>query len=301
MHELSRLLADLPLGGLRYYERIGSTNEAASEWAAQGAPNLALVIADEQTAGRGRSGRRWFTSPGAGLAFSVILRPEFILEENTEAETASQNSLPATSKGKFRRSYTQPPAPSIQSILRLTALGALAVSDALRDHYQLATHIKWPNDILVDGRKLAGVLVEAQWQGEELLSAVLGIGINVASSSVPNAEDLLFPATCVEAVLGQPVERWDLLHAVIQALVSWYPRLNSPDFLQSWEQQLAYRGEWVRISAQQEVSGTDGLESHTEGVLSGLNQDGFLRLKTSSGEIILVQFGEVHLRPMTPA
>lgn len=281
MHELSdlpdppNLLADLPLGGLRYYARIGSTNEAAIEWAAQGGPDLALVIADEQTAGRGRSGRRWFTPPGAGLAFSVILRPSFL--------------------------------PHMHSILRLTALGALAVSDGLRERYHLATQIKWPNDILAGGRKLAGVLVEAQWQGDELLAAILGIGINVAPASVPRAEDLLFPATCVEAALGKPVERWDLLHAVIQALFSWRLRLTSADFLQSWGERLAYRDEWVRISAERDVPGTPGGrggvsppngESYTEGRLVGLNQDGFLKLRTSNGEIELVQFGDVHLRPM---
>jgi BirA family biotin operon repressor/biotin-[acetyl-CoA-carboxylase] ligase len=267
MDELLKQLASLPLGGLRYYECIGSTNEVACEWAAQGAPNLSLVVADEQTTGRGRAGRRWFTPPGAGLAFSVILCP----------------------------------TSSVQSILRLTALGALAVSDALYERYQLVTQIKWPNDVLADGRKLAGVLVEAQWQGEELLSAVLGIGINVASSSVPNAEDLHFPATCVEAVLGQSVARWDLLHAVIQALIRWLPRLNSPDFLQSWEQRLAYRDQWVRISDKQDISGTGSEESSIEGILLGLDMDGFLKLQTSTGNIILVQYGDVHLRPKTPA
>jgi len=104
---LLHALDGLPLGGLRYFERIGSTNDEAAGWVGTGAPDLALVVADEQTSGRGRAGRTWFTPPGAALAFSLVLR-----------------SLPVT-RGEAPHSH-----PEIVS--RLTALGALARALALR-------------------------------------------------------------------------------------------------------------------------------------------------------------------------
>lgn len=252
--DLERHLTDLPLGGLRYFDELGSTNDEAARWAEAGAPDLSLVVADEQTAGRGRVNRRWFTPPGAALAFSLILRPFVPLPPST-----------------------------------LSAFGALAVSDALLDSYGLMTEIKWPNDVLAGRRKLAGVLAEAQWQGEELLAVILGIGVNVAPSSVPPETEILFPATCVETALGRPVERWQLLRAVLESVLRWRPRLDTAEFLQSWEERLAFRGEWVEVSG--------GGESGQEGILLGLNRDGCLRLRIPSGEEIGVQVGDIRLRP----
>ncbi|PIZ25632.1 MAG: biotin--[acetyl-CoA-carboxylase] ligase, partial [Chloroflexi bacterium CG_4_10_14_0_8_um_filter_57_5] len=132
--ELRRTLSDLPLGGVRYYEQTGSTNDVALAWASAGAPDLALVIADEQTAGRGRLGRKWVTPPGAALAFSLVLRPRPV----------ERDVIPLYS-----------------------ALGALAVVSALEEKYGLKPEIKWPNDVLVRGRKLCGILAEAVWLGSQ--------------------------------------------------------------------------------------------------------------------------------------
>jgi BirA family biotin operon repressor/biotin-[acetyl-CoA-carboxylase] ligase len=254
---LAQVLSDLPLGGLRYFEVIGSTNDEAARWVEQGAPDFSLVIADEQTAGRGRLARSWFTPPGAALAFSLILRP---------------STFPSS-----------PPSPGF-----FTALGALAVSDALRNNYGLATEIKWPNDVLAGQRKLAGVLAEAQWRGEELTAVILGIGINVAPSSVPPESEILFPATCVETALGYPIARWELLCAVLQSLIHWRPLLNQCVFLQSWEERLAFRGAAVEVSS-------NG-ETQWKGILLGLNSEGALRLRTSAGTEITVHVGDVRLR-----
>ena len=143
---LRRILSDLPLGGVRYYPQISSTNDAALAWAAEGAADLALVIADEQTAGRGRVGRSWITPAGAALACSLVLRP-------------------AVEEG--------------ESIALYSALGALAVVSALEEKYGLNPEIKWPNDVLVRGRKLCGILAETVWLGSQAESVVLGIGLNV--------------------------------------------------------------------------------------------------------------------------
>jgi BirA family biotin operon repressor/biotin-[acetyl-CoA-carboxylase] ligase len=265
--QLETALDDLPVGEIRYYERIDSTNTAAARWAEAGAPDLSLVVADEQTAGRGRLGRRWFTPPGAALAFSLLL--------DLQVGTASSAVLPE------------------RRVPALTALGAVAVSCALRHLYDLSPEIKWPNDVLLKRRKVAGVLVETHWQGESPTSAVLGIGINVATSSIPQETDLLYPAACVQAVLGRPVDRWVLLHAVLEELLAWRSRLSSKEFLQTWNDQLAFKGEWVQVG-RADLSGS----SLNEGTVIGLSPDGCLQLRTSSGNVATIQSGELTLRPV---
>ena len=265
--QLERTLADLPLGEIRYYNQIGSTNTRADQWAEAGAPDLSLVVADEQTAGRGRLGRRWFTPPGAALAFSLLMD---LRAGAVPAATLPERYVPV-----------------------LTALGAVVVSSALRREYSLMTEIKWPNDVLLERRKVAGVLVETHWRGERPTYAVLGIGINVATSSIPQETDLLYPATCVQAVLGRPVDRWVLLHGVLEELLAWRSRLFSRELLRTWNEQLAFKGEWVRVGCADQAG-----SSQHEGTVIGLDLQGCLLLRTGSGKIATVQNGELYLRPV---
>jgi len=256
---LEQLLSDLPLGSLRYFATIGSTNDLAARWAEAGAADLSLVVADEQTAGRGRLMRRWLTPAGSGLAFTLVLR---------EGKDELLAHLP-----------------------HVTALGALAVCDTLNAALSPVTpaQVKWPNDVLASRRKLAGVLAEAHWRGDQLVALILGIGINVAPASVPPVEALDFPATCVEAELERAVDRWELLHAVLGKLLEWRKRLDAPDLIQAWERRLAFRGEWVSLQAEN--------QEPLEGQVLGLNPDGSLRLRLRSGEVAGFQFGEIRLRP----
>jgi BirA family biotin operon repressor/biotin-[acetyl-CoA-carboxylase] ligase len=255
---LQALLADLPLGSVRYFATVGSTNDLAAHWAEAGAPDLALVAADEQTAGRGRLNRRWITPPGSALAFSLVLKN-----------------------------------PGEADVLRYTALGALAVCDALNATFPpvLPAQIKWPNDVIATRRKLAGVLAEAHWQGETLTAVILGIGINVAPPSVPPDEQLNYPATCVEAVIESPVDRWWLLHAVLERLLFWRERLGTPEFVMAWEARLAFRGEWVQVS----FEGQPPLE----GQVLGLTPDGRLRLRHRQGKLHELHGGELNVRPLS--
>lgn len=252
---LQTCLSGLPLGQLRYLNSVGSTNDEAARWAHEGAPHLSLVASGEQTSGKGRMGRRWYTPPGGALAVSLVLRPDQL-------------------------DLISPP--------RITGLGALAVCEALQENYGLAAQVKWPNDVLVGDHKIAGVLVEASWLGEELQAVILGIGINVALDSVPPVCELDFPATSVEAALGSPIDRWGLLRNVLQALLVWLPYLDQARFLQAWQGQLAYLHERVRLIR-------DGKEP-VEGLLLGLGDDGSLRLESPSGEQMTFQAGEIHLR-----
>ncbi len=177
---------------------------------------------------------------------------------------------------------------------RLTALGALAVCETLNQVLppMLPAQIKWPNDVIATRRKLAGVLVELSWSGDQLNSAVLGIGVNVTPQAVPPENELDFPATCVEEVVGQTVDRWSLLHALLSNLLVWRERLPSEAFIQAWQGRLAFRGEWVRVIADMGAAG----ETTQEGQVSGINPDGSLRLRLRTGEVLRVGFGEIRLR-----
>ncbi len=252
--EISAALADLPLGGLRFFSSIGSTNDEALAWAAVGARDLSVVVADEQTAGRGRAGRKWFTPRGSALAVSLILRP-----------TPVERTLPG----------------------RITGLAALALVHCCRD-LGLQAQVKWPNDVLVRGTKVAGILVESVWAGNQLDASVLGIGVNVAAAAVPPADQLAFPATSLEGELGHDVDRLDLLRNILAATMRWRAQIGAPQFVEAWEEALAFRGQQVAV-------GKDG-EPPLNGTLLGLAPDGSLRLMADNMPAV-VHFGEIHLRP----
>ena len=254
-NELKKSLSKLPLGDIRYFESIGSTNNEALAWATSGAEDLSLVIADEQTAGRGRLDRKWFTPKGTALAFSLILRP-------TAAE----------------RPY----------LTRMVGLAALAVVDALRTR-GLVAQIKWPNDVLLNGGKVVGILAESVWSGEEVDCVVIGIGMNVLKGSVPSTELLQFPATSLEASLGPAVEREKVLRDILAGIIALRPHLGTDSFIASWEKALAFRGEQVQVE--------EGNGSRVTGKLLGLDSDGSLKLSNEQGKSITVRFGDVRLRP----
>ena len=273
---IQKALADLPIVEVRYFDSTGSTNDDAARWVAEGAQEYSLVVAHEQTAGRGREGRVWHSPPGSSLAFSLVLRPK----------VTGAHVLP-----------------------RLTALGALAVHDALMNKYDLTAQIKWPNDVLVHRRKVAGVLAEAHWAGDRLDAVVLGIGINIKPEAATYAAQqegrLAFPSTSIVECLGRDVDPVELLRDVLAELTAWRPRVASQDFINVWESNLAFRGETVQI-AFHESTGKDGLPPSLEnrppalqeGRIIGLAQDGSLKLRLTNGETVSVHFGEVRLRPV---
>lgn len=249
-------LGALPLAGIRFYPETGSTNDEALRWQAAGAGDGSVVVAESQTAGRGRLNRPWETPPGAALAFSLVILPT--------AEEARRSAL-------------------------FSPLGALAVADALQRCYQLAAEVKWPNDVLIQRRKVCGVLGEASWQGSTLQAVVLGIGVNVAPDSVPPPERLMFPATCVEQALGKPVDKHELLRAALEQVFAWRKRLLRDDFIRAWDERLAFKGEWVQVLQPNQPP--------LEGRLLGITADGNLRLQTTADEAVSVVAGDVSLRP----
>jgi BirA family biotin operon repressor/biotin-[acetyl-CoA-carboxylase] ligase len=255
---LERRLAGLGIDRIAYFDQVGSSNDVVADWTREGFEGLGVAVADEQTKGRGRSGRKWFTPPGAALAFSLL--------------------VPKHNLANLGRSG------------RSAGLPALAVCQALEALYSLAPQIKWPNDVLLGGKKLCGALAEAHWSGEELQALIFGIGINIAPTSVPPAADLNFPATSLQDQLRKPVDRIEVLTAVIERLVALIAHFQATELIQGWESRLAFIGQDVRLK--------DGSGNTSEGRLLGLDEDGSLKLKLSSNKVIVSQAGEIQLRPL---
>lgn len=256
--DLSLYLGSLSLGAWRYFPSVGSTNDQALAWARQDAPDWALVVADAQTAGRGRNGRRWITTPGSALAMSLVLRPS--LEE--------------------MRCFT-----------RFTALGALGLMRALSG-LGLTAELKWPNDILLAGKKVAGVLVEADWQADRVEYVVIGIGVNVTQESVPPSESLRYPATAVETVLGDQVDRWALLAETLKAMQAYRTILAEEAFMRAWNEGLAFNHAWVRFRMRDEAWHTvKVLEVRPDGRLA-LEHEGGQQTSVATGEILMLDLQE---------
>ncbi len=246
--QLAQALDDLLPGRWHFRPSTGSTNDDALQAAAAGAPDGSLFLADAQTQGRGRAARRWHTPPASALALSFLLRPR-----------------PAESPW----------------LSRFSGLAAVALREALAAHHY-PTAIKWPNDLLLQGKKVAGILIEVSWSGAEAEAVILGIGLNVRRSALPPEAALSFPATSLESV-APPPPRARLVRDIVTALIRWRPRLGSPSLLADWEAALAWRGECVQAGAHR-------------GQLLGLTAAGHLRLQTAVGEIHLPQAAD-HLRP----
>ncbi|MBL8056362.1 MAG: biotin--[acetyl-CoA-carboxylase] ligase [Anaerolineales bacterium] len=244
--------------GLRFgrpvylFQHLGSTNDQARRLAEGGAPEGLMVVAEEQTAGRGRLQRRWLTPPGSALAVSLVLRPPL---------TAAQ-------------------------AMRLTMLAGLAVCEAAERVAGLRPELKWPNDVLIGGRKTAGILVDSAFTGDALEYAVLGIGVNVSWAPAPEAVD--FPATCLEAEAGRPVDRLTLLRALLTAVETRYDALAGEAVFADWRARLG------RLGAPAEL--------HTEagrliGVAEDVTPEGALVFRTEAGEVRHVLAGDLRLRP----
>ena len=270
---LIKLLCSLPINKIRYFETIDSTNDEAFRWLEEGIQGNVLIVADEQTKGRGRSGRIWYTPARSALAFSLVII-------KTKDIGFAQNDL----------------------VSRITALGALAVSDALETLFNLKSQIKWPNDVLVNNQKLAGVLSELKWIGDEVEAVVLGIGVNILRSAVPRDKLVEFPAVSLEQCIihkrgireiNNPrltFDRMKILIEIISNIFVLLERFDGDQFLKKWETRLAFKNENVQI-----INKTLP-ESAIIGTLLGLRKDGALKVKNEDGSITYVEFGDLNLR-----
>jgi BirA family biotin operon repressor/biotin-[acetyl-CoA-carboxylase] ligase len=250
---------------IRWFDSIDSTNRYLLDQARAGAPHGVVAVADHQTAGRGRLGRRWEAPPGSNLLVSVLLRLD----------------LP-------------PDARYLAS-----AVVALAAADAITAVTGLNPGIKWPNDLLApDGRKLAGVLAEADLAGPAEHGSppiVVGIGINVgwplSDDDLP--PDLVGAATSLQQGAGRPVDRSALLAGFLEDLGPRLTRLGNPEgrarLASDLRQRCVTLGRRVRV----QLSGED-----IEGTATELTDEGHLVVTTDGGSKTVVAGDVVHLRPV---
>jgi BirA family biotin operon repressor/biotin-[acetyl-CoA-carboxylase] ligase len=145
--------------------------------------------------------------------------------------------------------------------------------------------IKWPNDVLIGGKKVAGVLVETEWREDKLDALVVGMGVNVKLQAVPRQETLHYPATSMEGALGEPIDRWELLASIIEGMIDLRPIITHPDFIHLWNSYLAFHGEVVPILFQ------DGDRRDME--VLGVMEDGRLELRDKRGEKVAITVGEI--------
>jgi BirA family transcriptional regulator, biotin operon repressor / biotin---[acetyl-CoA-carboxylase] ligase len=243
---------------MEYRESLGSTNDLAKQLARAGAPEGLLVVADQQTAGKGRLGRPWTTPPGSALALTLVLRP----------------NLPPTD------------AP------RITLVAAVAVAEAVREVTGLPVGIKWPNDLQVVGRKICGILTEMDAEIERINFVVCGIGLNVNMERASLPAEFRESATSLRSELGAPIARAPLVRAVMARFEEAYGQLVSGRFdlvLDRWRALSVTLGREVRVLS---VTGAPTLE----GVAEGVDPDGALLVRDTGGQVHRVLAGEVSIR-----
>ncbi len=236
-----------------------STNRVAQDLAAKGAPEGSTVIAEAQTRGRGRLGRTWFSPPRTNLYASIILRPRI-------------------------------PMPSVP---QLTLVGAVAACRAIGRVYDgpgvLGPRIKWPNDILMGGRKVSGTLVEAASLGEMLDYVVLGIGVNVNLEEKDLPTELAATATSLLIAGGRKVSRKTLACALFEEIETAYDRFREEGFMKLSGEYAALSDIWGR---KVRVTLSEGV---LEGTAEGLDGDGALRLRLAGGRSERILAGDVQL------
>ena len=238
------------------FDTVESTNTEAAKQAKLGADEGLCVIAQRQTAGRGRHGRTWVSEKDAGLYFSIVLRPKI-----------DMRFLPL-----------------------ITLMTGVAVYDTLKD-LSLKPDIKWVNDILIDDKKICGILAETL-ETPAGSAVVVGIGINLTSRNFP--EEIADTATSIEAILSSPAAAAKIESALTRYLSYWYAILsdeNGPaEILAEWRRRSSYfSGKCVRVTLE---------NSYFDGVTDGLEENGALRVKTNDGSVKIVQAGDVErLRP----
>jgi BirA family biotin operon repressor/biotin-[acetyl-CoA-carboxylase] ligase len=243
---------------IHHFFKADSTNAVALRLAAAGEPHGALVIAEEQTAGRGRLGRSWHSEKTSGIYLSLILRPPF--------------------------------GPQHAPVLTLAA--GLAVYDAVVETTGLEVELRWPNDLLAGGKKFCGILTEMQAEAERLHYVVLGIGVNVNHTRFPGELEKTATSLRLARHTGPgsspPLSRLEILVSLLAALDRYYNRLlkegAAPIIARFTEVSPYARGRRVRVSTPwEEFTGTT----------AGLNPAGLLRVRRDDGQTLTVLAGDV--------
>jgi BirA family biotin operon repressor/biotin-[acetyl-CoA-carboxylase] ligase len=240
---------------IRVFEETTSTNDVIEKLARDGVKEGAVVFAESQTRGRGRLGRRWMSPARKGLWFSVLLRPELQPQETTQ----------------------------------LTVASATALARAIRSATGLQPEIKWPNDLLIRGRKLAGILTELHAELDRVKYVILGIGVDVNLNAGDFPPDLRKGSTSLKVEAGRPILRSELAVGILRALDEDYARVCSgrfSDVADEWEAACSTLGHEVIIRTG---------DRQIRGRAESLGEDGALLLRTDHGHLERIIGGDVTL------
>lgn len=238
---------------LFFYDEIDSTNVAAFEFGRSGEEEGAAVVADSQVSGKGRVGRQWRSPPGVNLYTSVVLRPTIMPKDAH----------------------------------MLTFLSAVAVAGTVDGFIKTRPVVKWPNDILVNGKKVAGILMEMDAESDRVNFIIAGVGVNINSTPSLWTGELEGKATSVMEVAGAEVSRVEFISALYSNLEKWYKAALEEGFtrvLDSWKGYFASEGKPVRVSS---------FGRTIEGLCMGIDRDGALLVKGHAGKIERVISGDV--------
>lgn len=232
-----------------YHETLSSTMDEAFKLGMEGAPEGTVVCAETQTKGRGRLGRNWASPKHKGIYLSIILRPKL----------------------------------SPTELAKLTLLSAVAVAEAVEKVSQVPTHIKWPNDLLVKNKKLAGILTELRAEVDQMKFVIVGIGLNVNNA----ATQLVDGATSLKQEAGRTFSRIEVVQEILRAFERRYSHLDKKGFddvIAVWKERSHTLGKRVKITDPAGV---------VEGVALDLDHDGGLLIRQDSGVVIKKMAGDV--------
>lgn len=235
-----------------YWEyEVGSTNTLAMQLAEEGAPEGTIVVSESQKQGRGRMGRSWISQPETGIYLSVILRPDFV--------------------------------PMKASCI--TFISAIALVEALEQSIGMQARVKWPNDVMIHGRKTAGILTELRAEMERIHYVIVGIGVNVNNTRFP--KELRNKVTSLSLELKEKVSRVKVVQALLEALERWYlVTLHDDNYktFERWRDLSCTLGNRVEVNVGNEI---------LRGIATRLEPNGSLCLKLDSGEEKQILAGDV--------
>lgn len=255
-NEISLGLKTDTLGrAIHFEESVTSTQKIAHQLAYDGAAEGTLIVAEEQTAGRGRLNRAWHSPMYTGVWMSLILRPNL------------------------------PPAKAPQ----LTLLTAVAIAQAIEEVTSLRTDIKWPNDILINKKKTVGILTEMQAEADKINSVIIGMGINVNQELEHFPEELHSIATSLAIELGKPVNRAELIQMILLKFENLYHRYLEHGFYPIkllWESYAISIGKKIIART---ITGT------LEGTAKGITEDGVLMLEDENGHISYIHSADIEI------
>ena len=230
-----------------HYPSLPSTMDLARRLAGQGTAEGSVVLCDEQTEGRGRQGRKWFDSPASSILMSIIFRP------------------------------------TVAQLPQLNMLASLAIVLTIERVAGIKSAVKWPNDVLIKGRKVAGILVENVFEGHALQASIVGVGLNL-NLNVTAHPEIASIATSLSVEAGRQFNRDEVLKPLLEEMDALYQAVKcGEDVYQRWLPHVETLGKSVRIKSGRTVE---------EGLAQSVNPDGSITLRRADGSLVTIATGE---------